>query len=95
LGLGLHLDEVIAEAVDEATLQQFNDSIREMQATSQQNSSSEDESNDIKEAIKYHREIKDDFYSTNHPGTHSAPILSFSAALSAGIHKALTFSGKI
>lgn len=41
----------ISEAVDDATVQQFNDSIRDMQLSNIDNV-------DVKETLKYHRELR-------------------------------------
>jgi len=45
------LSDVIAEAVDESAIQQFNDSVRDMQLDQIENV-------DLKETLKYHRDLR-------------------------------------
>ena len=52
-----NISSSLLEVVDEATIQIYNDSIRDMQHM-ENNNNENTGSNDVKEALKYHREIK-------------------------------------
>lgn len=49
------VSDALLDVVDEATIQIYNDSIRDMQHLENGNNAG---NNDVKEALKYHREIK-------------------------------------
>lgn len=99
LGLGLvsrfapsSIANQISESVDEATVQQFNDSIRDMQLNNVDNV-------DVKETLKYHRELRggdawDPPNSEEHPAEGTAGMMDAKAALTQVLYHTLKLSGK-
>ena len=66
------ISNVLLEAIDEATIQIYNDSIRDMQYDGSNNDGPVN--NDIKEALKYHREIKASSSETSSTTEDTSPL---------------------
>lgn len=93
VGLGLvsrfapkALSQGISEAVDDAAVQQFNDSIRDMQLNNIDNM-------DVKETLKYHRELRGgDAWDASHENT--MPEIDAKGAFTQVLYHSLKLSTK-
>ena len=93
LGLGLvsrfvpeSISKSIAEAVEDAAVQQFNDNIRDMQLRNIDDV-------DVKETLKYHRELRGEEASDTKPDS-TMPAVDAKNALTQIIYHSLKFSTK-
>lgn len=78
--------DLVTEAVDDATIRQFNNSIRSMQTEEQENV-------DIKESLKYHRDIHSEKHESEQ---EKLPYgVGIKTAVTEGLHHLLRVSTKV